>query len=559
MLEVKFISSMEKCFLDQTPDEFAEVKKLRMYKNERASVQFLAYNGEEANLASWFYLPRWEGGLSPYIKGRMVENVPNYMAAYATPKLVREADPGYLRTTPGLYPDVLMPLTRNGCIVMLHQQLRATFFDIELPADIASGSYPMTLRLIGGGGEVVAEASLDIEVIDAVLPEEETRVTQWFYADALCDYYGVEAFSDRHFAICENFIKTAVKNGINMILTPVFTPPLDTAVGGERTTTQLLGVKRTKGRYSFDFSLLDRFIDMLNRCGVKYIEISHLFTQWGGKAAPKIMATVDGEYKRLFGWETDASGKEYVRFLRTFLKRLIAHLQKRGDAERTYFHISDEPSPEHLEQYKTNRKNVRDLLEGQKIFDALSHIDFYNQGLCDIPVPSIGSKEMRDFLKADVPERWVYYCCGPLYKATNRFIALPSPRTRSLGMQMYKYDIEGFLHWGYNFYNNQRSLDFCNPFLNPTAGYWGTGGDAFSVYPAQDGTALESIRLRAFHQGLTDIRVMKLCESFYGKKKVVEEIEKICGEIYFDHCVDDVATMQRIRDRLDDMIMKKLS
>lgn len=88
MLEVQFISSMEKCFLDQTPKDFAALKKLRMYKNERASVQFIVYNGEEAEHASRFYLPCWEGGLSPFIKGRMVENVPNYMAAYATPKLI---------------------------------------------------------------------------------------------------------------------------------------------------------------------------------------------------------------------------------------------------------------------------------------------------------------------------------------------------------------------------------------------------------------------------------------------------------------------------------------
>ena len=206
-----------------------------------------------------------------------------------------------------------------------------------------------------------------------MMPAQDTRVTNWFYADCLADYYGVESFSDRHFEICENFIKTAVENGINMILMPVFTPPLDTAVNGERTTTQLVGVTVDGGKYTFDFTLAERWLDMCDRVGVKYIEVAHLFTQWGAYHAPKIMATVDGEYKRIFGWDTDAAGEEYVTFLQAFLTEFTALLEKRGDKERTYFHISDEPNEKHLEQYKTNRENVLKVLDGWKILILLKN------------------------------------------------------------------------------------------------------------------------------------------------------------------------------------------
>ena len=46
---------------------------------------------------------------------------------------------------------------------------------------------------------------------------------------------------------------------------------------------------------------------------------------------------------------------------------------------------------------------------------------------------------------------WVYYCCGQGYKVSNRFIAMPAWRNRILGVQLYKYKMEVFLHWGYNF------------------------------------------------------------------------------------------------------------
>ena len=67
-----------------------------------------------------------------------------------------------------------------------------------------------------------------------------------------------------------------------MLLTPIFTPPLDTAVGGERTTVQLIDiVQDADGSYKFDWSRLKRWCDLCLRNGIKYLEIPHLFTQWG--------------------------------------------------------------------------------------------------------------------------------------------------------------------------------------------------------------------------------------------------------------------------------------
>ncbi len=556
MVTMKLVSCLEKCFLDQTPDDFAAIDRVRMYRNEQASLQVLVYDGDEADEAVSWYTVEIDGALADCVTARMVESVPNYLPAYSTPKKLAELDPHFVRTTPGLYPDMLMPATHGGRFPILNQQLHPLWLDIKPNDTVAAGTYPTVIRLRRVDGEVLAEQSIEMTVLPALMPAQDTRVTNWFYADCLADYYGEEPFSDRHFEICENFVKTAVDNGINMILMPVFTPPLDTAVNGERTTTQLVGVTLEGGKYTFDFTLAERWLDMCDRAGAKYIEVAHLFTQWGAYHAPKIMATVDGEYRRIFGWDTDAAGEEYVTFLQAFLTEFTAFLEKRGDKERTYFHISDEPNEKHLEQYKTNRENVLKVLKGWKILDALSHIEYYKEGLCEYPVAY--TPRLGDFLPEDIKERWTYYCCGPTYHYSNRFLAGSLPRVRSLGMQMYKYGIEGFLHWGYNFYNNQFSEDVINPFTNMTAGYWGIAGDAAVVYPGHGGVAIESIRLLAFRQAFDDIRVMKLCESYYGKDRVVQEIEAIVGTVEFDHCVEDAATMQRVRDRLDDLIVEAM-
>ena len=162
---------------------------------------------------------------------------------------------------------------------------------------------------------------LALDIINAELPAQSLVFTQWFHCDCIASYFNVPMFSEEHWGYIERFVKCAAKNGINMILTPVFTPPLDTAIGAERPTAQLVAVRKTGESYSFDFSALNRWVDMCRKNGIEYFEISHLFTQWGAKCTPKIMAEVDGEEKRIFGWDVSSTSEEYKAFLQAFLLR----------------------------------------------------------------------------------------------------------------------------------------------------------------------------------------------------------------------------------------------
>jgi hypothetical protein len=82
-----------------------------------------------------------------------------------------------------------------------------------------------------------------LKSFSAKLPKQKLIRTEWFHSDCLSTYYKTEAWSEKHWAAVGSFMKNAADHGINMILTPVFTPPLDTAVGGERPTVQLVDVK----------------------------------------------------------------------------------------------------------------------------------------------------------------------------------------------------------------------------------------------------------------------------------------------------------------------------
>ena len=112
-------------------------------------------------------------------------------------------------------------------------------------------------------------------------------------------------------------------------------------------------------------------------------------------------------------------------------------------------------------------------------------------------------------------------------------MSMPAYRNRIIGLQMYKYDIKGFLHWGYNFYNSQYSRYKINPYITTSSDMAFPSGDPFSVYPSADGP-LASTRARIFFLALQDIRICKLLEKHIGKRAVIDLIESEAGmEISF--------------------------
>ena len=556
MYFTKLVSSLEKPFLHNRIEDYAPLTFIRMMKNQRLSFQLLHTGDNDAPLRTFTKLVI-EGLPAEYVSARTVEVVP---VAYAIDPAI--PDDNYLSKEPGLYPDWLQPLHYGGSVQIIRGQLRSVWIQFDPKGNLPAGTYAVTVKMMAGE-ETLAAETLTIEMLNAELPEQTMRVTQWFHCDCLANYYNCEPWSERHWAIVENFARTARENGITLLLTPIFTPPLDTREGGERLTTQLLDITVTPdGDYRFGFDKLDRWIDMCNRVNMPYLEISHFFTQWGARHAPKVMATVEAadgtsEYKRIFGWETDATGEEYTRFLRTLVPALLDHLKARGDDKRCYFHISDEPGLDQLEQYQKSKSVVADFLEDYTIMDALSKYEFYTQGVVKTPIPS--NNHIEPFIEGKVPGLWTYYCCGQCQDVSNRLMAMPAWRNRSIGMQMYKYDIAGFLQWGYNFYNNMHSVDTVNPYADANGEYWVPAGDTYSVYPAQDGTAYESTRIIVFHEALQDVRAMKLCESFYGKERVVAEMEAVFGqEIKFDRCARSSDIMLAIRARVDELIAEAI-
>lgn len=548
-IQIKQVSSLETIFSYETA---THIETAAAFRGERFSYQIVMLPEKSFRYQVDIKMPESVGAIKVY---KLKEVMMDRPVSTADEKSV------LLTQQPGLMPDILFPIEEDmNRLVFKKDEIKVLWVRIDVSKDAPEGTYPITVEFTPLKGhywdpvaENISSTTFNLQVLPYTMPEQTIKYTQWFYADCIADYYGVPVYSERHWELIEAFIETAFDCGINVILTPVITPPLDTANGIYRTNVQLVGIKADGEKYSFNFEKLDRWIDICTKHGIKYFEISQLFSQWGLKFTPGIVAEVNGREEYIFGWHMLANDPKYAEFLKQFIPALVEELKRKEVYENTLFHVSDEPQEYCIEAYEYAYNLLKPLIGSAKLMDALSEYQFYEKGLVDIPVTDTAN--MDSFIGKDVSEQWVYYAEDKA-GVSIRHMAAPPYRNRAIGIQLYKYDIKGFLHWGYNFYNTQLSFHKINPYLTTSAGKSMASGGGFSVYPGANGALLSS-RALVFFEALQDSAVCKLLEKYVGREEVIRIMEEEAGmEITFVNYPKNADFLPRLRHRIAEEIKK---
>lgn len=551
MLELRVLSPVAKVFPDSAPASCAP--RFSGLKNEIISFQ-LAYTcpNPDPTIERHHLRMEIDSPICEYVRARRVKFVSVRMP-------VTDKDDYYLKDgAPGLYPDPLIDIPPHG-IRVLPGTWEALWFDVKPEGKLNAGDYLINIRLYdedADGEPLAASATVQIHIVGAELPKQTLIHTKWFHADCLADYYDVEIFSEEHWRIIENYLRCAVEHGINTILTPIHTPPLDTREGTYRPTVQLVDVTYIGGKYAFGFDKLRRWVEICKRCGVEYYEMAHLFSQWGAKWAPQIVATTENGLERIFGWDTPSTGEAYAAFLDAYLPALLDELESLGIADKCMFHVSDEPGSDALETYLIIKDKVKKHLRGQKIMDALSEVSFYDSGAVECPVPA--TNHIEPFLERNIPGLWTYYCCGQNVDVSNIFLAMPGARTRIFGTQLYKFNIAGILQWAFNFYYSQYSDYLIDPWLDLDSDCFGPAGDSFQVYPGRNGQPVASLRLMLVQQALQDQRAMQLLESLSDRETVLKLIDEDVEPITFSRYPHEDSYILNLREKINAEIEKRI-
>lgn len=474
----------------------------------------------------------------------------DYVAVQHT--AANESGKGFVSKEPGLFPDLLIPRPAKPVILSadLPQRWTPNFYcekdtDATLNAApdfyqsvwftvnadshmLKAGRYPVRVVMTSlKTNKVIAEEVLLLEIVDAALPMQDFYYTNWFHVDCLCDLHGVAPYSNAFYRIFDKYISNMTAHRQNTLLLPAFTPILDTVIGMERMNVQLVEIEQTQEGWHFGFDKMRRFVRHAKKCGIRFFEHCHLFSQWGAQHTPNIYRK-DGQ--RIFGFDTDAASKKYTEFIRAYLTAFFLFAKEENIETNLIFHISDEPALEQMESYRSAHDRVVDLLEDAPVCDAMSDCAFYQEGLVDQPVLHLES--IHNFNAETCPSFWLYYTGGEK-EISNRKISNTAAATRVIGLQMYKYNAKGFLHWAYNFYYDFLSMGFADP-RTFTGGYKLFPGIAYLAYPINQrghSAVTPSIREKLMCEAMDDLRALKLLESRIGREATITLCETIVGEI----------------------------
>ena len=270
-LTVKQVSSLEKIIGDIA--NVAEISnKKTVMKGESFSYQIAMQSSNNAEINVEIISPI-KDGVKLYVVKNAIMDLPVYTS---NDEFFPAPDDDFITKTPGIMPDILMPFELEDNHMRLYNTTGALWVNVTVPKDTEAGEYPVTLKIkytkeceerIKKTFET--EQTVFFDVINEEMPEQSILFTQWFHVDCIADVHNVAIYSEEHWDLIGKYMKMASDLGINVILTPVITPPLDTGVGITRPCTQLVKIEKKDDKFSFDFTLLKRWVDLAKKNKMK--------------------------------------------------------------------------------------------------------------------------------------------------------------------------------------------------------------------------------------------------------------------------------------------------
>ena len=196
--QIKLLSSLDKVFQDEEPFPQPGLPLPCGFQNESFAFQ-AAYCMTQED--TWVDLRvEIDSPIASCIHVRQVRQVPVSFAIYD------DHDADYLRTAPGLYPDLLSEVSLAS-LYAFPGRWGSVWIDIKPDERIEPGIYPVRVCFIkeAGGkrenepcGQLLAEAVQQVEILPGCLPPQKLMHTKWFYCDALATYSHVPALSEEH-------------------------------------------------------------------------------------------------------------------------------------------------------------------------------------------------------------------------------------------------------------------------------------------------------------------------------------------------------------------------
>ena len=435
---------------------------------------------------------------SATLSARFLTTVVQYRVGYVQVNdVLISAARDRLNSNNGLYPD---PLFNESSFYISKNNPLSIVLDIPVSNDAKPGTHHINIEVYSIlKKQSLATTSISLQVFPVVLPSAKLNYVNWYHDvsfQQLNNNKQVLNFSTEYWSIFKNIVVEMKHLGQNTFtINPGF----------------LIIYKKVGSVWTADYSNFDKAVSIILQAGMQYIECRQFANRLGG-------------WESAFGWVLPVfySATEYMmvnkefndaeatRFFSWFLPSYYNHLQQKQWLPVVLQHIADEPVVVNEDSYIQFAKFVKKAAPKLKIIEAVGTKKVLP--FVDIVVVPLGT--LREYLPEIAANNinggkqfWLYTSIHPQGEFANRFIELPLIKTTLLPWIVAKYNMQGYLHWGLNFWGNK-------PFENASRVqfaevYEFPAGDAYLVYPGNR-TVNPSIRALAMRNGINDVALLSL-------------------------------------------------
>ncbi len=433
--------------------------------------------------------------------------------------------------------------------------------EIKIPENYQAGLYNGVITL--KSGDETASCNFTFNVHSTILSdsaETTPQISHWLsiLPEDLAAGDAPQAWSKRHWESLEQAAKRLYAYGDTVATPELFSEDIS-----------LIDITiEEDGSYSFDFSKLDRYIEVFMNAGYKQFDAACIVGghwvfpynvyAYDKRKSEKVKILAEDlelralnkkyDYKPPQSWEEFAQTAEYQaslaqmeQFLRLLLPPLYEHLSQKGWLGMYRQQLLDEPR--RVEDYKWASQLCRELMPGVKIVNAI-HGYLVEEPKQFTPYVDVWIMEHRLLAKASsqeiIKERSALGLETGMYNlgeppTPNRRLDRPIINNRLEAWLMYNYGCNYYIHWAANRYRGTQD-EYKNsigpiPQVKQPAGFavgapenpGHSPGTNWFYYRGGDGLQ-SGLRMVAFREGVTDLKLLNMLKKVDAQK--ADEIAK---------------------------------
>lgn len=513
---VTLVEELRELYPDSNPDTIgADALTMHTPRGVPLGVHLLVRGGDPAAPLT-FHVTRGQETVDAARWFRMID-VPveeNTGLVSRTERWDGATNPHVIRRAPFRVFEALAPITSP---LVVDASLVALRLEIPVPTDAAVGEERFTVEI--ARGEAGSRLALEVIVHSAVVPPigaDTFRYTNWFSTAQIASRHGVEIWSEEFWTLLGRYAALMAHGRQNVFWlrwSDVF-------------------VRDDAGEPQLDAARLERYVRVFDDAGLYWIEGAPFASRPGGDwSSPELHISLTG-----LAATSDEGGAALVKLAASLYAALCEH----GWEERWLQHLADEPTDTNAADYRALAALFREAMGGIPIVEATMSRELV--GAVDVWCPQVQKYQAhRDFFdarRAAGDRLWIYTCLAPGGAWVNRLLDLERLRAVWIGWGAAAYELEGFLHWGFNHYHGD---PFAQSVVDHPAAPGGKNrlpaGDTHVVYPGPDGP-WSSQRFEAHRIGLEDGELLR---QLFALDR--EEAERIVARVFraFDDYETDVA------------------